>query len=136
MALLAVYFALNGAIVLLSGLVGGLFFARAVRLQKNEVAWRVVHAGGCSAGVMLLALAVPVQWTVLSPWLQGAMMAGFLLGTYLLVIGMFVAAIFGMRGIPGGGTGINRLVAGLYAAGTVLSLLGGVLLVLGLARGI
>ena len=65
MASLGLQFALHGSIVLFSGLAGGLFHARAIKQQVGEVAWRVVHAGGCSAGVMLLAIAVPVGWVTL-----------------------------------------------------------------------
>src|SRR5689334_23282184 len=56
---LALQFALHGSIALLLGLIGGLFFARAIKTRHGEVAWRVVHAGGCSAGAMLLAIAMP-----------------------------------------------------------------------------
>lgn len=126
--------ALNGSIILLSGLVGGLFFARAIKHSSGEVAWRVVHAGGCAGGTMLLAIAVPAQWVSLRPALELALVWSLLLGTYLLVIGMFVAAIWRARGIPGGGSGLNRLVSGLYGTGTVLALLGCGLLVFGLFR--
>lgn len=126
--------ALHGSIILLSGLVGGLFFARAIKRSSGEVAWRVVHAGGCAAGTMLLAIAVPVQWVSLSPALELGLVWSLLLGTYLLVVGMFIAAIWRARGIPGGGSRLNRLVSGLYGAGTVLALLGCGLLVLGLFR--
>jgi hypothetical protein len=130
----ALLLALHGSIVLLSGLVGGLFFARAIKRSSGEVAWRVVHAGGCAAGVMLLAIAMPIQWVSLPPVLELGLIWCLLLGTYLLVLGMFVGAIWRRRGIPGGGSGLNRLVSGLYEAGTVLSLLGSALLVLGLFR--
>ena len=50
------------------------------------------------------------------------------------VAGMVVAAVWGQRGIPGGGTAANRRVARLYLAGTVLMLLGSVLLSMGFAR--
>ena len=65
---LALQFALNGAIALLSGLIGGLFFARSIKLR---------------------------------------------------------------RGSP-----FNRLVAGLYGIGTVVTLAGCVLLVIGLFRSV
>ncbi len=83
---------------------------------------------------MLLAIAVPVQWVSLADSLVLFMVWSFLLGTYLLVAGMFVAAIWNTRGIPGGGSSMNKLVSGLYAAGTVLSLVAGALLVVGLLR--
>ena len=131
---LALQFALNGAVALTAGLVGGLFFARAIVLRKGEVAWRVVHAGGCSAGAMLLAIAGPSQWVNMGAGLQIAMGIGLIAGAYLLCLGMFVAAIWDTRGIPGGGSPLNKLVARLYAAGTAMSFVGSGLLVFGLAR--
>ncbi|MFO0699553.1 MAG: hypothetical protein U0236_10005 [Nitrospira sp.] len=130
----SVLLALHGSIILLSGLVGGLFFARAIKQSSGEVAWRVVHAGGCAAGVMLLGISVPVQWISLPDMMALVLVWSFLLGTYLLVVGMFVAAIWSVRGVPGGGVRLNRLVNGLYAAGTVLSFIACILLVVGLAR--
>ncbi|HXR52945.1 MAG TPA: hypothetical protein VN762_12475 [Steroidobacteraceae bacterium] len=132
MSPVSVLFALHGAIILFSGLVGGLFFARAIKRGSGEVAWRVVHAGGCAGGALLLALAVPLQWVSLSTIPTLMLIWSFLLGTYLLVSGMFVAAIWNTRGIPGGGRFLNRLVNGLYAGGAVLSLTGSALLILGL----
>lgn len=129
---LSLQFALHGAIALFSGFLGGIFFARAIKLGRSEVAWRVVHAGGCSAGAMLLAIAVPVQWVNLPLPLRITLGVGFIGGTYLLCLGMYVAAIWGARGIPGGGSPLNKLVSGLYAAGTAFSFLGCGLLIAGL----
>ncbi len=131
---LALQFALHGSVVLLSGLIGGLFFAGAIMRRRGEVAWRVVHAGGCSAGVMLLAIAVPSQWVVLGSTIKVAMAIGLIGGSYVLCVGMYIAAIWDARGIPGGGTSLNRLVSRLYAIGTVMTLIGGVLLTIGLLR--
>ncbi|MBK8278385.1 MAG: hypothetical protein IPK92_21850 [Nitrospira sp.] len=134
MTRLALQLALHGSIALMAGLIGGLFFARAIKLRRGEVAWRVVHAGGCSAGAMLLAISAPSDWVMLGDALKVAMGTCLIIGTYLLVLGMYVAAIWDTRGIPGGGSPLNRLVSGLYGAGTVFTLLGGALLVLGLLR--
>lgn len=131
---LALQFALHGSIALVSGLIGGLFFARAIKLRRGEVAWRVVHAGGCSAGVMLLAIAVPSQWVALGGAFKVAMGIGLIAGCYVLCLGMYVAAIWGSRGIPGGGTSLNRLVSRLYGTGTLMTLVGGALLSVGLLR--
>ncbi len=131
---LALQLALHGSVVLMSGLIGGLFFARAIKQRRSEVAWRVVHAGGCSAGAMLLAIAVPSQWVTLADALKIALVSSLVSGTYLLVLGMYVAAIWDTRGIPGGGSPLNRLVSGLYGVGTIMTLIGGALLVLGLLR--
>lgn len=131
---LAVQFALHGSITLMLGLIGGLFFARAIKHKRGEVAWRVVHAGGCSAGAMLLAIAAPSQWVHLSQSLQVSMALGLIGGSYVLCFGMYVAAIWDTRGIPGGGSPLNRLVSALYGVGTIMSLAGAALLVIGLLR--
>ena len=136
MASLGLQFALHGSIVLFSGLAGGLFHARAIKQQVGEVAWRVVHAGGCSAGVMLLAIAVPVGWVTLGGVFKATMAAGLIGGTYLLVLGMYTAAIWGARGIEAGGTRRNRFVHGLYGSGATVTLIGGALLVIGLLRSV
>ena len=131
---LALQRALHGSVVLMSGLLGGLFFARAIKQRHGEVAWRVVHAGGCSAGAMLLAIAGPSQWVTLGDALNVAMVSSLIIGTYALVLGMYIAAICNTRGIPGGGSPLNQLVAGLYGIGTILTLIGGAVLVVGLFR--
>lgn len=131
---LALQLALHGSVVLMSGLIGGLFFARAIKQHRGEVEWRVVHAGGCSAGAMLLAIAVPAQWVSLGDFLRIAMGSGLIVGTYLLVLGGYIAAIYETRGIPGGGSLLNRLVSGLYGIGTVMTLIGSALLVVGLLK--
>ena len=131
---IALQFALHGSIALMSGLIGGLFFARAIKLGHGEVAWRVVHAGGCSAGAMLLAIAVPSQWVTRSAVTNIPMAIGLIGGAYLLCLGMFVAAIWDTRGIPGGGSALNRLVAAMYSVGTLMTLLGCALLAYGLLQ--
>lgn len=131
---LALQFALHGSIALMLGLIGGLFFARAIRLRRAEVAWRVVHAGACSAGAMLLAIAVPSQWVALSGALKLTMAIGLVGGVYFLCAGMYIAAIWSARGIPGGGPALNRFVSGLYGVGTAITLIGGTLLTFGLLR--
>lgn len=131
---LALQFALHGSIALMSGLVGGLCFARAIKLRRGEVAWRVVHAGGCAAGAMLLAIAVPSQWVTLGDALKITMGVGLIVGSYVLCLGMYVAAIWDTRAIPGGGSPLNRQVSGLYGAGTFMTVIGCGLLVFGLPR--
>jgi uncharacterized protein YneF (UPF0154 family) len=131
---LALQFALHGSIALMSGLIGGLFFARAIKRRHGEVAWRVVHAGGCSAGAMLLAIAAPSQWLAKGSAMNLPMAIGLIGGSYILCLGMYIAAIWDTRGIPGGGSALNRLVAILYSVGTIMTLLGCALLVYGLLR--
>lgn len=133
---LALQLALHGSVALMSGLIGGLFFARAIKQRRGEVAWRVVHAGGCSAGAMLLAVAAPSQWVLLGDNLKLTLAIGLIGGSYILCAGMYIAAIWDARGIPGGGAPVNRLVSGLYAVGTVMTLIGGAVLTVGLLRSV
>ena len=83
---------------------------------------------------MLLAIAVPSQWVVLADSLRIAMATGLIAGCYLLCLGMYIAAIWGRRGIPGRGAPLNRAVSGLYAAGTITTLAGSLLLTIGLVN--
>lgn len=62
------------------------------------------------------------------------MALGLIGGSYVLCFGMYVAAIWDTRGIPGGGSPLNRLVSALYGVGTIMSLAGAALLVIGLLR--
>jgi hypothetical protein len=130
----AFHFVLHGVIVLSTGLVGGLLFARAIKSGHNEVAWRVVHSGGCSAGVMLVAVSSGLRYVAL-PLAGHALLAWTLIGgTYALVIGMVVAATTGCRGLSGGGSIGNRVVNFSYLTGTVTTLAGCGLLLVGLLR--
>jgi uncharacterized membrane protein len=97
---LALQFALHGSIALMGGLVGGLFFARAIQQRRGEVAWRVVHAGGCSAGAMLLAIAVPSQWMTLGTIASITMGVGFIAGSGLYGVGTVMTLIGGALAHP------------------------------------
>jgi hypothetical protein len=79
---------------------------------------------------MLLAIAVPSQWIALGIIPSVTMGVGLIGGSYLLCLGMYIAAIWDVRGIPGGGAPLNRLVASLYGAGTAMTLVGSALLVI------
>lgn len=57
-----------------------------------------------------------------------------IVGSHALDLDMYIAAIWNTRGIPGGGSPLNRLVSGLYGAGTAMTLIGCGVLVPGLVR--
>jgi hypothetical protein len=131
---IAFHFVLHGTVILATGLVGGLLFAKAIKSGHNDVPWRVVHSGGCTAGVMLVAVSSGLHYVAL-PLPGLALLAWTLIGgTYALVIGMFVAAVTGLRGLNGGEPLANRLVYFSYLTGTVTTLTGCSLLLVGLIR--
>lgn len=132
MELLKIALALHGSLILLVGLLGGVFFAKAITSGKGEVAWRVVHSGGCMAGVMLIAFVPVLPLLVLPVWGLHCFVWSFALGTWLLVIGMVIAAAKDSRGLEEGGSPWNRLVNRLYGIGTVFSFIGAAFLIVGL----
>lgn len=130
------FLALQGALILTIGLIGGILFVKAISTGKGEVAWRVVHSGGSMAGIMLLVFVPILPLMALPTWALHAFGWSFSVGTWLLVIGMVVAAISGQRGIEKGGIRCNQIVRGFYSLGTLLSLVGSAFLVFGLLAAI
>ena len=116
---LSAWLAFNGAAVLLFTSLIGLMLARC--LHRNEVSehWHLLHAGGTSRGVLLLALSATVQFTDLSPsslaWASGLVV--FFVWTSVLA--MLVRGLTGERGFHPGGSPSNRIVFYLYASGAV-----------------
>jgi hypothetical protein len=115
------YLILNGVITLYMSVVAGYAFARVIKYKpQNEVAWRVVHSGGSMAGIMLLAFAG--IWKYLSLGIYESLIGWLLIiSTQILVIGMFMAAITGKRGLHASSAGIEKIIFLLYALGGLLS---------------
>lgn len=111
---------LNGVIVLYASVVGGYAFAKAIKTKpEREVAWRVVHSGGSMAGVMLIALGAAWNYITLGSY-ETMIVWSLIVSTYLMVIGMFLAAITGKRGLRSESTGIEKIIYLLYASGGIL----------------
>ncbi len=117
------WLAFNGLLVLFMGLVGGYAFSKAIQhTPEREVAWRVVHSGGCMAGVMLLAFAA--SWHILDFGSFSALFAiGLISSTYLFMLAMFVAAITGKRGLRSSAVGIEKGIYLVYAVAAFISTL-------------
>lgn len=95
-----ILYTFNGLIVLIVGLLGGYFQGKAIKTNNGkEQAWRVVHSGGCQAGIMLIVIGFALKQLLLSQIEQITFNSFLLLGTYTLIIGMVIAAISGKRGI-------------------------------------
>ena len=95
---LSAFLAFNGAAVLLfSSLVG---FALARSLHRGAVSehWHLLHAGGTSRGVMLLALSAAIPFADLSAsslaWASGLVV----LFAWTSVFAMFIRGMTGERG--------------------------------------
>jgi hypothetical protein len=113
--------AINGVIVLFTGLVGGYAFSKAIQKKpEREVAWRVVHSGGSMAGIMLLALAA--SWKILDFKGYSPLFAmGIIISTHLFMVAMFAAAITGKRGLSSDSKGIEKGIYIVYGIASLIS---------------
>ena len=111
---------LNGVIVLYASVVGGYAFAKSIKVKpEREVAWRVVHSGGSMAGVMLIAFGAAWNYIHLGSY-ETTIVWSLIASTYLMVLGMFLAAITGKRGLHSGSKEIEKIIYLLYASGGIL----------------
>lgn len=130
---LVIILALNGALVLTVSLVAGMFLYLAILRDKDQAAWHLLHAGGTSRGVMLLALAALIEFPALSD--QQASIAAWLIIFFVWtsMLAMGIRAISGNRGLRLEGSLANRLVYISYALGTLTVFPGFALLIYGLS---
>jgi|SRR5688500_1570039 len=128
------YLLLNGAIVLLVGLLCGIPLGRAILKGASDGsirAWRVAHSGLSMGAVLLLALATAISLVELGPMGSWALVWSFVVSGYGFAIALPLGAHFGHRGLTADPPALNRLVYLGNMAGVIGSLLGTVLLVLG-----
>lgn len=127
-----IYLGIHGVLVLVVSLMSGRWFSKAITSGGNEVAWRVVHSGGSMGGIMLIAFSSLLPHLVLPQWAVSLFIWTIILGTWLFIIAMIVAAITGERGLKAGGSLINRGVYFGYMFGAIFSIAGCGLLLAGL----
>lgn len=131
MQLLSPLLALNGSFFLLFSSLIGLVLARSLRQGTKSEHWHLLHSGGTSRGIMLLALSASVQFADLPAsqlfWSSGLVV----LFVWTSVIAMLVRALTGEMGFHPGGSSSNKLVFYLYAAGTIALPVGLVWLMVG-----
>jgi len=114
------YLILNGVLTLFVSVVGGFAFAKAIKSNPEcELAWRVVHSGGSMAGIMLLVFGCCWQYIYLGMF-EYAVGWSLIVSTELMVVGMFLAAITGKRGLHSSAIGIEKSIYLLYIIGGIL----------------
>ena len=116
---LSAFLAFNGAVVLLFSSLIGFVLARSLHRGQVSEHWHLLHAGGTSRGIMLLALAATIPLADLSPssraWASGLVV----LFAWTSVLAMFVRGISGERGFHPRGSPANKVVFILYAIGAI-----------------
>jgi hypothetical protein len=121
---LAVLLALNGALVLLVSMAAGLALYRTILARGNHADWHLLHAGGTSRGVMLIALGATVDLADLSDLATRTAAFLILYFAWTSVAAMILRALTGETGFRFAGRAANRITFFLYATGTVAVFLG------------
>ncbi|WP_343115719.1 hypothetical protein [Ostreiculturibacter nitratireducens] len=133
---LSMVLALNGALVLVFSMTAGLVLYRRILSRSRPEDWHLLHAGGSTRGVMLIALAATVHLAALS---DRALLWASMLVLYFAwasVLAMFLRALTGEQGYQFSGTFVNRVTFLLYASGVVTVFAGFGWWILGLLRGL
>ncbi|MTI33118.1 hypothetical protein [Xanthovirga aplysinae] len=117
------YLILHGLLMILIGNLGGIGYSKAIRkIIKNEGSWRVFHTASFTGGVLLIAFSSFFDKLTSSYSYSTLLLCGIILSNYLFIIGMFLAAIFGKRGIDKKDKGvINILIYCIYFFASLLS---------------
>jgi hypothetical protein len=127
---------LNGAIVLLIGLVAGVPYARV--LDRNsagaERAWRVAHSGLTMGGTLLIALSAAMSRIELGDTTEALVAYSFIVSGYAFAVALPFAGWLARRAtLSSPATASSRLVTIGNLIGAVTSLIGAVVLVYGVA---
>lgn len=116
---LAIDLALHGVAVLTVSILGGYFLYRAIMQDTRQSQWHLLHAGGTSRGIMLIALAGIIDLVGLPAGQLAAFAWLMIIFVWTSTLAMLVAAASGERGLQFEGSTSNKLVWGLYAVGMV-----------------
>ena len=131
---IALHLALNGALVLTVSLFAGLFLYLAIRNDREQAAWHLLHAGGTGRGVMLLALAAIIDYPDLPMWQLSTTAWLFIIFSWTSMVAMTIRAVTGERGLKCQGSIANRLVYIFYVVATVAIFPAIALLIYGLIK--
>jgi hypothetical protein len=121
---LSIVLALNGALVLLVTMLAGLMLYRSILARGTLADWHLLHAGGTSRGVLLIALAATVHLADLSATATVAAAVLILYFVWASVLAMLLRALTGETGFRFAGRATSRLIFLLYASGVVAVFLG------------
>lgn len=116
---LSIFLALNGALVLILCMAAGLILYLSIIGNRSPKDWHLLHAGGTSRGILLLALAATIHLPALPEW-QSWWVAGLItLFVWTSVLAMLIRAVTGETGFGFTGSAANKLAFVLYATGTI-----------------
>lgn len=133
---LAVLLAINGALVVMISMGAGLALYRVILSGGEAHDWHLLHAGGTSRGIMLIALGAAAELPALPVWQTWTAMGLIVLFVWTSVAAMLLRALSGERGFDMAPPETNQAAFLLYAVGTVSVFTGFAWLLVGLLRAV
>lgn len=112
--------ALNGAILLVVGMVAGVPYGQAIVNHWGEApveAWKLAHLEGLTNGLLVLAVGGIGGVLALGERAQKTLVATLLVGGWANTLGGIVAALVGARGLDPNGPPENWLVFPIWMLG-------------------
>ena len=95
---LSIVFALNGALVLMVSMAAGLMLYFSIIGNQSPKDWHLLHAGGTSHGIMLIALAATIHFAALPEWQLWLAASLITLFVWTSVTAMLIRAVAGETG--------------------------------------
>lgn len=121
------YLMFNAIVVLLSGLLAGIPYGRAILKKSNERlidAWRVAHSALPAGAVLLLVIAVSFTSLNVAIDLKWTISILFIISGYGFMLALLVGPVVGHRGLSFKGPLAAKLVYSGNSLGAITSLFG------------
>lgn len=125
------YLMLHAVIVLLTGLLAGVPYARAILNNSNERlinAWRVAHAALPNGAILLLVLSVSFSGLNVADNIKWIISILFIISAYGFMIALLLGPVLGHRGLSPKGPWSAKIVYLGNTTGAITSLIGTVVL--------
>ena len=125
------YLMFHAVVVLLSGLLAGIPYGRAILKKSNERlidAWRVSHSALPMGAILLLVISVSFSGLNVAVNLKWIISILFIISGYGFMVALILGPIVGHRGLSSRGPLVAKLVYSGNLLGAITSLFGTVML--------
>ena len=125
------YLMFHAVVVLLSGLLAGIPYGRAILKKSNERlidAWRVAHAALPMGAILLLVISVSFAGLNVAINLKWVISILFIISGYGFMVALLLGPVVGHRGLSSRGPLVAKLVYSGNLLGAITSLFGTVVL--------
>jgi len=125
------YLMFHAVVVLLTGLLAGIPYGRAILKKSNDSlidAWRVAHAALPMGAILLLVLSVSFSGLNVAVNLKWIISILFIISGYGFIVALILGPIVGHRGLSSRGPLVAKLVYSGNLLGAITSLFGTVVL--------